>query len=102
MADALLVGNNLAVLVAAAELGEAGRDVVLVTDGRPPGGHFRGLRVAGTDFDIGMVTLEQLGGGRAGGGGPGPAGDPPPPRDHRTPVGRPPPGPPGRRRAARG
>ena len=73
MADALLVGNNLAVLVAAAELGEAGRDVVLVTDGRPPGGHFRGLRVAGTDFDIGMVTLEQLGGGRPAGAEPGPA-----------------------------
>jgi hypothetical protein len=62
--DALLVGNNLAALIAAAELGEAGRDVVLVTDGRPAGGHFRGLRVDGTDVDIGMVTLEQLGGGR--------------------------------------
>ena len=65
MTDALLVGNNLAVLVAAAELGEAGRRVVLVTDGRPPGGHFRGLTVEGTGFDIGMVTLEQLGGDRS-------------------------------------
>ncbi len=65
MPDALLVGANLACLVAAAELGAAGREVVLVTDGRPPGGHFRGLRVADTDFDIGMVTLEQLGGGRS-------------------------------------
>ncbi len=73
MPDALLVGNNLAVLVAAAELGAAGRDVVLATDGRPPGGHFRGLRVADTDFDIGMVTLEQLGGGRPSDAGPGPA-----------------------------
>ncbi|WP_409332462.1 hypothetical protein [Trujillonella humicola] len=67
MADALVVGNNLAALVAAAELGTAGRDVVLVTDGRPPGGHFRGLRIAGTDFDIGMVTLERFpAGGTAG------------------------------------
>jgi hypothetical protein len=64
--DAVLVGNNLAVLVAAAELGSAGREVVLITDGRPAGGHFRGLRVADTDFDIGMVTLEQLGSGSAG------------------------------------
>ena len=63
MADAVLVGNNLAVLVAAAELGDAGRDVVLLTDARPAGGHFRGMRVEDTDFDIGMVTLEQLGGG---------------------------------------
>jgi predicted NAD/FAD-dependent oxidoreductase len=61
--DALLVGNNLAVLVAAAELGAAGRDVVLVTDGRPPGGHFRGLRVDDTDFDVGMVLLESGGAG---------------------------------------
>ncbi len=74
MPDALLVGNNLAVLIAAAELGEAGRDVVLVTDGRPAGGHFRGLRVADTDFDIGMVTLEQLGGDRPVEDLPGPAG----------------------------
>ena len=66
MPDALLVGNNLAVLVAAAELGAAGRDVVLLTDGRPAGGHFRGLRVQDTDMDIGMVLLEQ-------GGEPGPS-----------------------------
>jgi hypothetical protein len=59
--EALLVGNNLAVLVAAAELGAAGRDVVLLTDGRPAGGHFRGLRVHDTDMDIGMVLLEQGG-----------------------------------------
>ena len=62
MPDALLVGNNLAVLVAAAELGAAGRDVVLLTDGRPAGGHFRGLRLQDTDIDIGMVLMEQAGG----------------------------------------
>ncbi|MCA0144464.1 hypothetical protein [Blastococcus sp. LR1] len=67
MTDALLVGNNLAVLVAAAELGEAGRDVVLVTDGRPAGGHFRGRTVSGTTFDVGMVVLE-----RSPGSGPAP------------------------------
>jgi hypothetical protein len=61
MTDALLVGNNLAVLVAAAELGADGREVVLVTDGRPPGGHFRGLRLPEADFDIGMVLLEAAG-----------------------------------------
>jgi hypothetical protein len=61
MSDALLVGNNLAVLVAAVELGTAGREVVLVTDGRAPGGHFRGLRVGETDFDIGMVLVDKAG-----------------------------------------
>lgn len=60
MTEALLVGNNLAVLVAAAQLGEAGHDVVLLTDGRPPGGHFRGMRLEDADFDIGMVLLELL------------------------------------------
>lgn len=74
MTDALLVGSNLAVLVAAAELGNAGREVRLVTDGRPPGGHFRGLRVADTDVDIGMVTVEQLGAAAAGGDQPDLAG----------------------------
>lgn len=61
MPDVLLIGNNLSVLVAAAELGAAGRQVVLVTDGRPAGGHFRGLRLEGIDIDIGMVLLEQGG-----------------------------------------
>lgn len=63
MPEALLVGNNFAVLVAAAELGAAGHDVVLVTDGRGPGGHFRGLRAPGADFDLGMVLLESAGDG---------------------------------------
>ncbi len=61
MPEALLVGNNLAVLVAAAELGAAGHDVVLITDGRAPGGHFRGLRTPEADFDLGMVLLESAG-----------------------------------------
>lgn len=57
--DAVLVGNNLAVLVAAAQLGASGRRVVLLDDGRRPGGHFRGMRVDDHDFDLGMVLLEQ-------------------------------------------
>ena len=61
MTDALLVGNNLAVVVAAVELADAGAEVVLVTDGRPPGGHFRGLSIEGADFDLGMVLLEKTG-----------------------------------------
>ncbi|MGY2127617.1 hypothetical protein [Blastococcus sp. SYSU DS0617] len=61
MPEVLLVGNNLAVLVAAAELGAAGQDVVLVTDGRGPGGHFRGLRTPEVDVDLGMVLLESGG-----------------------------------------
>jgi len=59
VAEVVLVGNNLAVLVAAAELGTAGREVVLLTDGRAAGGHFRGLPVEGTDFDIGAVLLDR-------------------------------------------
>ena len=69
MPDAVLVGNNFAVLVAAAELGAAGREVVLLTDGRAPGGHFRGLSVDGADFDIGAVLLDRI-------PPTGPAGDP--------------------------
>ncbi|GHE14311.1 NAD(P)-binding protein [Klenkia taihuensis] len=66
MPDAVLVGANLAALVAARELAAAGREVVLLTDGRPVGGHFGGLRVDGTAFDTGMVTLERPGAGEAG------------------------------------
>ncbi|SCX38289.1 NAD(P)-binding Rossmann-like domain-containing protein [Klenkia marina] len=59
MPDALLVGANLAALVAAGELAAAGQRVTLLTDGRPPGGHFAGLVVDGVAFDTGMVTLER-------------------------------------------
>jgi hypothetical protein len=64
LSEVVLVGNNLAVLVAAVELAEAGREVVLLTDGRGPGGHFRGLRLSdgGTEIgmDIGMVLVESV------------------------------------------
>lgn len=73
MGDALLVGANLAALVAARELATAGVPVTLLTDGRPVGGHFGGLVADGVAFDIGMVTLER----------PAPGTGPVPPlRDH--------------------
>lgn len=56
----LLVGNNLAVLVAACERVAAGRPVTLLTDGRAPGGHFGGMSIEGHAFDIGMVLLEKV------------------------------------------
>lgn len=55
----LLAGNNLAVLVAAHALARRGRPVTLLTDGRAPGGHFAGMQIDGSDFDIGMVMLER-------------------------------------------
>ena len=55
----LLVGNSLALLVAARELARGGHSVALLTDGKPPGGHFAGVRVQGHAFDIGMVLLEK-------------------------------------------
>ncbi|MEF7616117.1 hypothetical protein V4F39_19540 [Aquincola sp. MAHUQ-54] len=67
-APALLVGNNLAVLVAADALLRKGRAVTLLTDGKALGGHFAGTRVDGHDFDIGMVLLE-----RPAGTGPSPS-----------------------------
>jgi predicted NAD/FAD-dependent oxidoreductase len=59
MSAPILVGANLAVLVAATELVRRGRRVTLATDGRTPGGHFAGLTLADHRFDIGMVLLEQ-------------------------------------------
>lgn len=64
MADShphLLVGNSLAVLVAAHELVQRGRPVTLLTDGKPLGGHFAGLTLEGRAFDVGMVMLERPG-----------------------------------------
>lgn len=60
MHDITLVGNNLAMLVAASELARRGRRVTLFSDGRPLGAHFAGITVQGLDFDIGMVMLEQV------------------------------------------
>jgi hypothetical protein len=56
----LIAGNNLAALVAAAELARRGRPPTLLTDGRQLGGHFAGLQVDGHAYDLGMVLLEKL------------------------------------------
>ncbi|HYH43344.1 MAG TPA: FAD/NAD(P)-binding protein [Burkholderiales bacterium] len=55
----ILVGNNLAVVIAAHELAKHGRAVTLLTDSRPLGGHFAGITIDGDNFDMGMVLLEQ-------------------------------------------
>ncbi|WP_236173883.1 hypothetical protein [Pseudomonas pseudonitroreducens] len=58
MSETLLIGNNLALLVAALQLAERGRPVRLLLDGKPAGGHFAGMRLDGQGFDIGMVLFE--------------------------------------------
>jgi predicted NAD/FAD-dependent oxidoreductase len=60
MHEPLLIGNNLALLVAACELARRGRKLTLIADGKPTGGHFGGLRIDGHAFDLGMVLLEKL------------------------------------------
>jgi predicted NAD/FAD-dependent oxidoreductase len=60
MREPLLIGNNLALLVAASELAKRGRTLTLIADGKPLGGHFSGLRVDGHAFDLGMVLIEKL------------------------------------------
>ncbi|HZF79598.1 MAG TPA: hypothetical protein VEZ89_07385 [Rubrivivax sp.] len=60
MNEVVLVGNNLAMMVAASELARRGKAVTLLTDGRPLGAHFAGMTVQGLDFDVGMVLLEQI------------------------------------------
>ncbi|MEW1959068.1 FAD/NAD(P)-binding protein [Kineococcus sp. NPDC059986] len=77
MDERLLVGSNLAVLVAASELVARGLRVRVITDGAALGGHFRGSVVDDHAFDNGMVLLER----RAGESsplsvGPGPSGHP--------------------------
>ena len=59
MHEVLLVGNNMAMLVAAGELARRGRRVRLFTDGKPLGAHFAGMQIQGSGFDIGMVMLER-------------------------------------------
>ncbi|MEZ0493703.1 hypothetical protein AB2L28_15805 [Kineococcus sp. TBRC 1896] len=59
MSEHLLVGGNLAMLVAAADLVARGHGVRLLTDGAAPGGYFRGSVVEGETFDNGMVLIER-------------------------------------------
>jgi len=59
MKDLVLLGNNFAVLVAASELAKRGSAVTVLTDGKPLGGHFAGIKIKDYHFDIGMVMLEK-------------------------------------------
>lgn len=60
MDEPLLIGNNMALLVAAAELDRRGGRSILITDGKPLGGHFAGAQIGEARFDVGMVLLEKL------------------------------------------
>ncbi len=60
MDEPLLIGNNMALLVAAVELARRGRRPTLITDGKPLGGHFAGAQIGEARFDVGMVLLEKL------------------------------------------
>lgn len=53
-----LVGNSLAVQVAATERARRGQPTVIINAGGPLGGYFAGVRVAGEIWDAGMVVLE--------------------------------------------
>lgn len=54
----VVVGNNVAALIAALTLGEAGWQVTLLSPSPRLGGHFGGLSLGGEVFDAGMVFLE--------------------------------------------
>lgn len=59
MSSPLLIGSSFAMLAAAVEIAGNGQEVLMLTDGKPLGGHFAGLQIEGQDFDIGMVLLEE-------------------------------------------
>ena len=59
MDEPVLLGNNLATLVAAQALACRGQRATVLSEGRPLGGHFAGLQLAEHDFDLGMVFLER-------------------------------------------
>ena len=54
----VIVGNCLAGMVAAAELGMQGTPVVLVNGSRNWGGHFTSRNIRGANFDLGTVCFE--------------------------------------------
>ena len=60
MSTPLLIGNGLAMLISAYEIGRRGQAVRLLTDGKPLGGNFSGIEIDGQKFDIGMVMLEEV------------------------------------------
>ena len=53
-----LVGNSLAVLVAATERARRGRSTLVIKPGGPWGGYFAGVKAGGTLWDAGMVACE--------------------------------------------
>ncbi len=57
-ASMILVGNSLAVLVAATERARLGLRTTVVNPGGPLGGYFAGLQVMGRRCDAGMVLYE--------------------------------------------
>jgi hypothetical protein len=60
MKNHILIGNNLATIVAALELIRHNKHVTLYTDDKNLGGHFAGINIQGINFDIGMVMIEKL------------------------------------------
>lgn len=57
----VIVGNGIAAMVAAYELGRRGSKVTLVNPAPNWGGHFSSKRINGYDFDLGMVGFEFTG-----------------------------------------
>ena len=56
-----IVGNSIAAMIAALELGRRGVSVTLMNSGPSWGGHFSSKRIKGYDFDLGMVGFEFTG-----------------------------------------
>jgi hypothetical protein len=53
-----LVGNSLAVQVAATERATRGESTLVINTGGPLGGYFSGINLDGSLWDVGMVTFE--------------------------------------------
>jgi protoporphyrinogen oxidase len=56
-----IVGNSIAAMIAALELGRRGVRVALLNSGPNWGGHFSSKRIQGYEFDLGMVGFEFTG-----------------------------------------
>jgi hypothetical protein len=57
----VIVGNSIAAMIAALELGRRGARVALLNSGPNWGGHFSSKRIQGYDYDLGMVGFEFTG-----------------------------------------
>jgi hypothetical protein len=57
----VIVGNSIAAMIAALELGRRGVRVTLVNSGPNWGGHFSSKRIQGYEYDLGMVGFEFTG-----------------------------------------